>query len=176
MSAERVRYVVGFMLDHERENVVLIQKNRPSWQAGKLNGVGGKVETGESSLDAMVREFAEEAGAFTNPVSWDLMCSISWPDDWERIASHRSPSIDFYRCILPPETSPAHAVRTMTDEPVGVIPVARLGEFEVTPNLRWLIPLAAYTADRYEPFSVNATVAEVLVAAPPSTAGDEPPE
>ena len=37
--------------------VVLTHKNRPAWQAGKLNGVGGKIELLESPVAAMVREF-----------------------------------------------------------------------------------------------------------------------
>lgn len=53
-------YCLGFLFDPPFENVVLIKKNRPEWQAGKLNGVGGKIEEGETPLEAMVREFWEE--------------------------------------------------------------------------------------------------------------------
>ena len=55
-------FVCGFCFDEERECVVLIEKSQPAWQAGRLNGVGGKVEPGESVADAMTREFEEEAG------------------------------------------------------------------------------------------------------------------
>lgn len=75
-------YVVGFMLDESREHVVLIEKNRPAWQAG--------------------------------------------------------------------------------NEQVFVMPVSMVQSIPVIPNLRWLVPLACYTADTYEPFTVQATVAEVL--------------
>lgn len=54
------RYVLGFMFDHEEKHVLLIWKNRPKWQAGKLNGIGGKIEAGETPLQAMEREFTEE--------------------------------------------------------------------------------------------------------------------
>jgi 8-oxo-dGTP pyrophosphatase MutT (NUDIX family) len=40
--------------------VVLIEKNRPDWQKNKLNGIGGKVEEGETGQDAMTREWVEE--------------------------------------------------------------------------------------------------------------------
>jgi 8-oxo-dGTP diphosphatase len=53
-------YVVGIILDNTAEKVLLIRKNRPRWQIGRLNGVGGKLEEGESSYEAMVRECSEE--------------------------------------------------------------------------------------------------------------------
>lgn len=44
-------YVVGFAFDANRRHVVLIQKGRgPEELIGKLNGVGGKIEAGESSF------------------------------------------------------------------------------------------------------------------------------
>ena len=46
-------WVVGFVFRNNRSEVVLQKKNRPSFQVGKLNGPGGKIEEGESALDAM---------------------------------------------------------------------------------------------------------------------------
>lgn len=54
------RYVLGFLFSEDGSRVLLIWKNRPAWQAGKLNGIGGKIEDGEQPLDAMKREFVEE--------------------------------------------------------------------------------------------------------------------
>lgn len=54
------RYVLGFVFDRRYNNVLLIEKARPNWQAGKLNGLGGKVAEGESPAAAMVRELREE--------------------------------------------------------------------------------------------------------------------
>lgn len=42
----RQTYVCGFLFDRSFENVLLIRKNRPEKQKGRLNGVGGKVEEG----------------------------------------------------------------------------------------------------------------------------------
>ena len=42
--------------------ILLIHKKR-GLGAGKLNGAGGKVEPGESTLEAAMREFEEELGA-----------------------------------------------------------------------------------------------------------------
>lgn len=58
----QVQYVLGFMFNEAESKVILIFKNRPAWQAGKLNGIGGKIEEGETPIQAMNREFAEETG------------------------------------------------------------------------------------------------------------------
>jgi hypothetical protein len=34
------RYVLGFMFD-QHDNVLLVEKSKPAWQAGKYNGIGG---------------------------------------------------------------------------------------------------------------------------------------
>lgn len=64
------RYVVGFCFTSDKSLVRLIRKNRPKWQEGKLNGVGGHIEEGEDPISAMVREFKEETGAETQPSDW----------------------------------------------------------------------------------------------------------
>lgn len=61
---------VGFVFDHNMSRVVLIRKNRPKWQAGLLNGIGGKKEGNETPSETMAREFREEAGVYTEPSDW----------------------------------------------------------------------------------------------------------
>jgi len=56
------RYVVGFAFTEDRDKVLLVQKLRPRWQRGLLNGIGGKVERDEVSIVAMRRECKEETG------------------------------------------------------------------------------------------------------------------
>lgn len=53
--------VVGFLFNSKNE-VALILKKHPKWQAESLNGVGGHVEAREWPIDAMRREFKEETG------------------------------------------------------------------------------------------------------------------
>ena len=55
-------YCLGFVTDPTGQNVLLIEKRRPSWQAGRLNGIGGKLEGDEDGLAAMRRECSEETG------------------------------------------------------------------------------------------------------------------
>lgn len=71
--ADRTEYCVGFLFDATAENVLLIRKLRPAWQAGRLNGIGGHIEAGEHPGAAMIREFEEEAGF--------------WIDGWEHAAT-----------------------------------------------------------------------------------------
>lgn len=53
-------YVLGFMFDPTLRKVLLVWKDRPTWQKGRLNGIGGHIEAGETPHEAMVREFEEE--------------------------------------------------------------------------------------------------------------------
>lgn len=66
----KTHYVLGLAFNEDKTKIVLMKKARPSWQAGKLNGVGGKIEVGEIPLAAMVREFQEETGVVTAPGWW----------------------------------------------------------------------------------------------------------
>lgn len=63
MNAAGQQYVVGLAVNQGW--VALIRKAKPAWQAGRLNGIGGKVEPGEDPQLAMAREFEEEAGVAT---------------------------------------------------------------------------------------------------------------
>lgn len=60
------RYVFAFLFDHSLKKVWLIEKQKPKWQKGLLNGIGGKTELGETSIQAIVRELREEAGISIN--------------------------------------------------------------------------------------------------------------
>ena len=44
------------------EKILLVKKDRPAWQSGRLNLVGGKIEEGETPEQAALRELKEEAG------------------------------------------------------------------------------------------------------------------
>jgi 8-oxo-dGTP diphosphatase len=125
-------YVCGFYFDDLLQNVVLIWKNKPAWQAGKLNGVGGKIEEGESPEAAMRREFREETGI--DHSGWHPLVTLTG-EDWQVVF--------FYAVAVPDEFEYAE---TKEGEEVAKIPVDRLlaGYFEHIPNLDWLIPLALH--------------------------------
>lgn len=149
-------YVVGFLMDTLRHEVALIRKNRPEWQAGRLNGIGGHVEPGERPYDAMCREFFEETGLAVR--GWKTLVVMDFP----------GARITFYRTSVP--SSILRGVRSETDEEVGVYPLHMVRDdafWKIIPNLSWLLPLAAYTADEYEPIHVRAAMAEALTSVIP---------
>lgn len=116
-------YVVGFMFNN-RGCVALIRKNRPEWQAGMLNGVGGHIEPYETAIQAMRREFNEEAGV---DVEWEYFCHI-YGEEYNLYCFRSTQD-----CII----------QTLTDEAVDWHPLKPL-PFDVIPNLNWLIPMANY--------------------------------
>lgn len=69
-------YCLGFAFNYFHNEVLLIKKNKPNWQKGKYNGVGGKLEEGETALEAMVREFEEESGVPTHMDQWKEVCMM----------------------------------------------------------------------------------------------------
>lgn len=75
------RYVLGFRYC-ESDGVLLIQKNRPEWQAGLWNGLGGKINDGERPIDAMVREFNEESGLSTTEDEWREVVLLAGDNHW----------------------------------------------------------------------------------------------
>ncbi len=77
MESYTNKYVIGFAFHND--SVLLIEKLKPDWQRGRLNGVGGKIEPNELPLDAMQREFFEECGIITAHTQWEPYAQITIP-------------------------------------------------------------------------------------------------
>jgi 8-oxo-dGTP diphosphatase len=123
-------YSCGFLFSPDRARVLFIRKNRPTWQAGRLNGVGGKLEAGETPLDAMRREFWEEAGVRID--RWDecvVLTGVPTPADPRGWEGH------FFRAF-----GDVDACHAKTDEVLEIHPASPVPS-TVIPNLRWMIPL-----------------------------------
>ena len=120
-----IKYVVGFLFDPEMNNVVLIWKNRPQWQKGFLNGVGGKIEIGEDPPTTMTREFEEEAGLKIN--DWIDLVDIEGDD----YICH------FFYAL----SDQIFLATTKTDEQLVIVDTLRIQHLHVIENLKWLIPL-----------------------------------
>jgi len=135
-------YVLGFLFDFERDRVVLIRKNRPDWQKGRLNGIGGKIEGCETPRQAMIREFKEETGAEFN--SWDNFAILQGTDFIVHVFSGFNSRV-------------VDEVRSNTDEPVEIhcIDTVDFRNTEVISNLPWLLPLALNPSDIILPVEVN---------------------
>ena len=81
-------YVLGFIFSKER--VLLIQKAKPEWQAGKMNGIGGKLEKFETLHNAMQRECLEETGINIDAESWDHCITMDVPNKCSRVYIFRA--------------------------------------------------------------------------------------
>jgi len=123
-----IRAVCGFYFSDDRQQIVLIKKRRPEWQAGHFNGVGGKVEEGEFALDAMRREFEEETGLRV--------------EDWEPFCIHLDETHRFEVTYFRAFGAGVGSVKTMTDEVVDHFPVGAVFTLPVIHNLTWLVPMA----------------------------------
>ena len=74
-------YVVGFLFRKDATEVALIEKQRPKWQKGLHNGIGGKIElTDNNPSEAMDREFLEETGAELPGNGWKYFHTIEGAD------------------------------------------------------------------------------------------------
>lgn len=136
------KYVVGFLFDSTLQHVLLIEKQRPAWQKGRLNGVGGHIEMGESPSMAMAREWSEEADLSASIQPWRPYCVLT--------GSHWR--VHFFASVAACSWDALEAAaRPRTDEQLMWTPCVSLArDMRVIPNLRWLVPLAldeSVTAD-----------------------------
>jgi 8-oxo-dGTP diphosphatase len=130
-------YVVGFLfkentrpdLNHKNKTMVaLIRKTRPDWQAGKLNGIGGKMEPGEEAYAAMEREFMEETGFHAS--RWVPFCDMEYPKPGVVVHCYKA------RC------EDANLNQLTDEKPEWFWVDNVMQRDDLLPNLKWLIPLA----------------------------------
>ncbi len=138
-----MKYVVGFVFDTNNQNILLLEKKRPEWQRGFVNGIGGKVEgAAEETFPvlAMVREAREEAAFESSPSDWHLFHN----------ELHTSGNdLYFYATDV---KGIQGKVKSLTDEvlmivsydlhPGGIFDKVRLRAEYMLYNLNWLIPMA----------------------------------
>ena len=129
------KYSCGFMFNQRRSSVVLIRKEKPEWQTGSLNGIGGKVEPGEWAKQSMIREYEEEAGVHYE--DWIHFATITDNETFE-VVFFKASDYDAYSDSM-----------TMEGEEIVKSDVfGRAGDvtFGIDAsclyNLNWLIPLA----------------------------------
>ncbi len=121
-------YVNGFMYSKDKSKIVLIRKNKPEWQKGLLNGIGGKIEKNETPKMAIIREFEEETRVKTKDTDWKLFATINKETEY----------IIYFFFAFSDKTFSA---KTTEQEIVGIYEVNNLPK-KIIPNLNRLIPLS----------------------------------
>lgn len=114
--------------------IALVRKNKPAWQAGLLNGIGGKIEDGETPYMAMCREWKEETG--NSHTEWTHYVTLS-------IGEH---IIYFFRAQV--DRTPGMFIKNDIGENIeihdyGCVLLAK----DKIENLSWLLPLAFEDTD-----------------------------
>ncbi len=118
-------FVLGFCFSTDNQSVVLIQKKRPEWMSGLLNGVGGHVQHSESPLATMQREFFEETGLDVG--------------GWSQRFIFRGRIGNVF--VFQAQSTSVMDVSTQTDERVDVYDLRGLHLLPTLPNLQWMIPM-----------------------------------
>lgn len=127
------KYVVGFLFNETGDEVALVRRNHPPSQDGKLNGVGGHVEDGETFDEAMRREALEEWGKPFGEVGWEHY-EIVGGDDWQMYVYRAFDNIVY---DVPSKDD--------TDQRINIYPADNtLEHYGIMANMRWLIPKARY--------------------------------
>jgi len=136
-----ITYVLGFLFCANAEAVVLIRKMKPLWQQGLLNGIGGKIERGETSLEAMIREFQEETGVNTTGCNWRSFC-VMHGDNWE------------VTCFEAKNEDAWLSAKTTERESIEKLNLKSLDMSECVSNLPWLLALALDENGGIPPFAI----------------------
>lgn len=120
--------------------IVMVRKNRPASQLGKLNGPGGKVEVGETARMAMAREFYEETGSITDPLGWAPIVVSHGPNNEDE--SNTDPwVVVFFRGFTSHDRVQLDREK---DEPPEMISLREIPERkDLADLLQWMIPMGA---------------------------------
>jgi 8-oxo-dGTP diphosphatase len=125
-----MEYVAGFLFSKDRSKLAMVIKNRPKWQEGLFNAIGGKIELGELPINAMTREFFEETGVMITENEWIKHTEIRG----------NFGVVHFYKCF----DDKVFNVKTMEDEVIQLIDPYHIPNNTIA-NIRWLVPLALDT-------------------------------
>lgn len=135
-------YSLGFVFTPSFEEVLLIHKNKPEWQKGKLNGLGGKLEANETAVACMVRETKEESDLFTVEKDWVYVGNLTSEIFFTEV----------FACIYSGDKNDA---KSMEEQKIAWFSSKDLPTNVIT-NLTWLIPLAIDKLKNNEPKSLFA--------------------
>jgi 8-oxo-dGTP pyrophosphatase MutT (NUDIX family) len=131
---DTVHYVAGLLFDNAEYGVaavaLILKDHGPMVVVNKWNAIGGKIKPTETSLQAMEREFYEEAGVRVS--SWKLFMQLRG-EGW---------TVDFYKAFSRRLLQCAH---TAEREEVRLFSITCLPR--VAPGISWIIQMALQRDD-----------------------------
>ncbi len=76
------KYTLGLIFNQTLDFILLMHKSKPEWQVGKLNGLGGKIEEGETGQACIAREVLEETGLQIPEQAWTYV-GVVGDESWK---------------------------------------------------------------------------------------------
>ena len=145
-----IKYTLGFIFNEDLSKVVLIRKNKPDWQKGHLNGIGGKVEHNENSWECIIREIYEESNLKFDQKDLKFSGEINSFSSW---------SVDVFSIKTTDEYLNS-TLKTKTNEIVGIYDIEHLDNLNLLPSVKYLIPmvLGLYEDNNFMGFNVKYNV------------------
>ncbi len=108
-------YTVVLLFNKDGSKVLLQKKDRTDF-AGKLNGVGGKLEADEDTIDGAFREVEEETSICREDILiFKWLGTLTLPEQCDSYNYDRYPQLWFYGGVVKDETL-AHKPDTETEE------------------------------------------------------------
>ena len=152
------RYVAGLIFDLSKYRILLIKKNKPVWQAGYYNGIGGKIELGETPLEAIIREVKEEVNL--NIKTWTNFAELKGIEP-PRLPIENNPiagnewSVEWFYTF----TNKIMSFENLTEEKAEIFQVKLLPK--VITNINWLIPMAlTFEKDRADKLIITEIIGQ----------------
>lgn len=131
--------VVGFLYRPFGKiwNVALVKKLKPDWQKDNWNGIGGKMEEGETPEEAIKREFYEETQLRVN--NWHHMVTLYCPGGTVFFfGAKRTMTLSLPEKNDNGELLDWHDVEGLPDN--------------IITNLKWLVPFCLYENSKHPIF------------------------
>lgn len=122
-------FSLGFIFDASHKKVLLVHKEKPDWQKGKINGIGGKLEQGESPVACIARETREESCLNIPEENWTFLGLLSTKDSW-RIHTYMT---TYEGNMTDAQKGDHEEIEWFSSEKLPP---------ECIPNLTWIIPFA----------------------------------
>lgn len=129
-----VSYCLGFIFNEDETKVLMLKKNKPDWQLGMLNGIGGKRELFDGSMEgSMVRECTEETKIITTEEDWYFIGNM-YSNKW---------MVNCFKSKQPTEKLEALDGMVVDEGTLMLVDVnSIISNKQMLPSCKYLIPLA----------------------------------